>query len=141
MRNSSSSNCEANAIDGNIEKCAKEYCQWKYRKSETVEQNISEGCIEMDTRKNLGNVPLRQRVVPFPVHMLVTIREGEATFEITYNQNTQGLVPGDFIHIAHPYYSHQYLIQSVTNNFIQIDAVFGKDCPICATNLKRLWCE
>lgn len=26
-------------------------------------------------------------------------------------------------------------------NFIQIDTVFGLDCPICAVNLKRMWCE
>ena len=26
-------------------------------------------------------------------------------------------------------------------NFIQIDTVFGIDCPICAVNLKRMWCE
>lgn len=29
----------------------------------------------------------------------------------------------------------------MTRNFQQIDAVFGKDCPICAINLKRLWCQ
>jgi hypothetical protein len=126
LRNGTSTNCKANSIDaGNIEKGAKEYCQWIYRKSEIVEQNISEGCtIEMGARNNLGDVPLRQRVVPFPVHMLVSTREGEATFEITCNQDTRGLVPGDFIHIAHPYYSHQYLIKSVTNNFIQMDKEF-----------------
>lgn len=26
-------------------------------------------------------------------------------------------------------------------NFIQIDTVFGLDCPLCAINLKRMWCE
>jgi hypothetical protein len=26
-------------------------------------------------------------------------------------------------------------------NFIQIDTVFGLDCPVCAVNLKRMWCE
>ena len=26
-------------------------------------------------------------------------------------------------------------------NFIQIDTVFGLDCPICAVNIKRMWCE
>ena len=26
-------------------------------------------------------------------------------------------------------------------NFIQIDTVFGLDCPICALNMKRMWCE
>lgn len=26
-------------------------------------------------------------------------------------------------------------------NYDQLDAVFFPDCPICATNLKRMWCE
>ena len=26
-------------------------------------------------------------------------------------------------------------------NFIQIDTVFGIDCPLCALNQKRMWCH
>lgn len=26
-------------------------------------------------------------------------------------------------------------------NYDQLDAVFANDCPICAVNLKRMWCE
>lgn len=26
-------------------------------------------------------------------------------------------------------------------NYDQLDAVFFNDCPICAVNLKRMWCE
>jgi len=26
-------------------------------------------------------------------------------------------------------------------NYDQLDAVFASDCPICAVNLKRMWCE
>ncbi len=26
-------------------------------------------------------------------------------------------------------------------NFIQIDTVFGLECPVCAMNMKRMWCE
>jgi hypothetical protein len=26
-------------------------------------------------------------------------------------------------------------------NYAQLDAVFNYDCPICASNLKRMWCE
>ena len=26
-------------------------------------------------------------------------------------------------------------------NFDALDAVFESDCPICATNLKVMWCE
>ena len=26
-------------------------------------------------------------------------------------------------------------------NYQQLDAVFASDCPICAVNLKRMWCE
>ena len=26
-------------------------------------------------------------------------------------------------------------------NFQQIDSIFGQDCPMCAINLKKLWCN
>jgi hypothetical protein len=26
-------------------------------------------------------------------------------------------------------------------NYQSLDAVFFSDCPICATNLKTMWCE
>jgi len=28
----------------------------------------------------------------------------------------------------------------MTTNFASIDAVFGKDCPLCAVNMKKMWC-
>lgn len=32
------------------------------------------------------------------------------------------------------------VVAIMTRNFLQLDAVFGKDCPICSSNLKRLFC-
>lgn len=29
----------------------------------------------------------------------------------------------------------------LVTNFAQLDGVFLTDCPICAANLKRMWCE
>lgn len=29
----------------------------------------------------------------------------------------------------------------MNHNYNQIDLVFGKDCPMCAVNLKKLWCR
>ncbi len=29
----------------------------------------------------------------------------------------------------------------IANNFRSIDLVFGNDCSICASNLKRMWCD
>mgnify|MGYP002632984581 CR=1 FL=1 len=29
----------------------------------------------------------------------------------------------------------------MTENFKQIDSVFGEDVPMCGLNLKKLWCE
>lgn len=46
-----------------------------------------------------------------------------------------------------PYYTGKpvccdELTQSqLKDDFTRIDFVFGNDCPICAVNMKRLWCE
>ena len=29
----------------------------------------------------------------------------------------------------------------LVTNFAQLDGVFKTDCPICAANLKRMWCD
>jgi len=117
-------NCEANADDGNIENIMGENLPSKDMESETVERNISEQSDETVTGKKLRDVPLCRTFVPLPVYMLVTTREGATALEIKDNDDVQGLIPGDFIRIAHPYYSHHYMIESVTNNVIHIDKAF-----------------
>jgi len=48
---------------------------------------------------------------------------------------------------ACPYYTgkpvccDQIQQDQLSQNFQQIDFIFGDDCPICALNLKRFWCE
>ena len=37
--------------------------------------------------------------------------------------------------------SPRSLFNYLAANFIQIDTVFGLDCPVCAMSLKRMWCE
>lgn len=29
----------------------------------------------------------------------------------------------------------------MNNNFATLNGVFGKDCPLCAVNMKKMWCE
>ena len=32
-------------------------------------------------------------------------------------------------------------VEIMNSNYVQIDSVFGNDCPVCAVNMKRMWCE
>jgi tetratricopeptide (TPR) repeat protein len=117
-------NCEAYVDDGNIGNKMEENIQSRDKENETVERNISEQSDENMPRKKIRDIPLCRTFVPLPVHMLVTTREGATALEIKDNEDIQGLIPGDVIRIAHPYYSHHYMIESVTNNVIHINKAF-----------------
>ena len=36
---------------------------------------------------------------------------------------------------------NQVQLNQIRNNFIDVDIIFGNDCPICGVNLKIFWCE
>lgn len=113
--------CEANMDDGNSENKIEENLRTRDMESDTVERNISEQSDETVPRKRFPDIPLCRTFVPLPVYMLVSTREGATTLEIKEYEDIQELIPGDFIRITHPYYSHNYMIESVTNNVIHID--------------------
>ena len=45
-----------------------------------------------------------------------------------------------FLDASQPLCCNDDQIAIMTHNYQQIDSVFGKDCPLCALNLKKLWC-
>lgn len=47
----------------------------------------------------------------------------------------------DFSNRTNTYCCNDDQAEILDANFIQIDTVFGLDCPICAMNMKRMWCE
>jgi len=46
-----------------------------------------------------------------------------------------------FMDLTVPLCCNQDNAQIMEYNYKQLDAVFASDCPICAANLKRMWCE
>mmetsp|Transcript_32901 Transcript_32901/g.50308 ORF Transcript_32901/g.50308 Transcript_32901/m.50308 type:complete len:186 (-) Transcript_32901:508-1065(-) len=46
-----------------------------------------------------------------------------------------------FLNATEPLCCNDDQVAIMTENYKQIDSVFGGDCPLCAVNLKKLWCE
>ena len=46
-----------------------------------------------------------------------------------------------YMNASEPLCCNEDQVSIMTENYQQIDSVFGMDCPLCAVNLKKLWCE
>ena len=46
-----------------------------------------------------------------------------------------------FLDPTQPLYCNSDTAAIMVHNYLQLDGVFSTDCPVCAADLKRMWCE